>query len=98
LKRLHVVQLVYSQQHDKLFGGLQALINAGLMPKDLEGTQSTGYRFHVTLAPDAKSYVAGAEPVRYGHTGRLSFMIDHTGNLKSADTGGKPLTADAVKK
>jgi hypothetical protein len=98
LKRLHVVQLVYSQQHEKRFGDLQALINAGLMPKDLEGTQSTGYRFYVTLAPDAMSYVAGAEPARYGHTGRLSFLIDHTGNLKSADTGGKPLTTGAVKK
>ncbi|MEO8434043.1 MAG: hypothetical protein ABI596_04060 [Pyrinomonadaceae bacterium] len=98
LKRLHVVQLVYSQQHDKRFGELQALINAGLMPKDLEGTQSTGYRFYVTLSPDAKSYIAGAEPAQYGHSGRLSFLIDHTGNLKSADTGGKPLTADTVKK
>ena len=98
LRRIPVVQLVYSQQHNGLFGGLQALIDVGLMPKDLEGTQSTGYRFYITLAPDAKSYIAGAEPARYGHTGRLSFLIDHTGNLKSADTGGKPLTTDTVKK
>lgn len=98
LRRIPVVQLIYSQKHNGLFADLPTLINAGLMPKDIEGIQSTGYRFYITLAPDAKSYTARAEPGRYGRTGRLSFLIDHTGNIKSADAGGKPLTADSVKK
>ena len=98
LRRIPVVEVVYSHQHNGVFADLATLINVGLMPKDIEGTESTGYRFHMTLAQDAKSYTAGAEPARYGRTGRLSFFIDHTGTIKSADTGGKPLTAEALKK
>jgi hypothetical protein len=98
LRRIPVVEMIYSKQHNGVFADLAALINVGLMPKDIEGTESTGYRFHITLAQGAKSYTAGAEPARYGRTGRLSFLIDHTGTIKSADTGGKPLTVDALKK
>ena len=91
LQRISVAQLVYSQQHNGMFGDLRALINAGLIPKDLESTESTGYRFHVTLSSDAKSFTAGAEPARYNRTGRLSFFLDKTG-VRSADNGGKPLS------
>ncbi|HEV2915870.1 MAG TPA: hypothetical protein VGX92_21495 [Pyrinomonadaceae bacterium] len=90
LQRISVAELVYSQQHDGLYGDLAALIAAGLVPKDLEGTESTGYRFHITLGANAKSFTAGAEPARYGRTGRLSFFMDKSG-IRSADTGGKPL-------
>ena len=90
LQRISLGQLVYSQQHNGMFGDLQALIAAGLVPKDLESTESTGYRFHITLGPESKSFTAGAEPARYGRTGRLSFFLDKTG-IRSADTGGKPL-------
>lgn len=91
LKRISIAQLVYSQQHGGKYGDLPALISAGLVPKDLEATESTGYRFHITVASDGKSYTAGAEPARYGRTGRLSFFLDQTG-VRSADTGGKPFT------
>ncbi|HEY6186213.1 MAG TPA: hypothetical protein VIW80_00935 [Pyrinomonadaceae bacterium] len=91
LQRISVAQLVYSQQHNGMFGDLRALINAGLIPKDLESTESTGYRFHVTVSSDAKSFTAGAEPARYNRTGRLSFFLDKTG-VRSADNGGKPLS------
>jgi hypothetical protein len=91
LQRISVGQLVYSKQHNGQYGDMQALIAAGLIPKDLESTESTGYRFHITLGADAKSYTAGAEPALYGRTGRLSFFMDQTG-IKSADTGGKPFS------
>jgi hypothetical protein len=91
LRRLLVVQLAYNQQHNGVFADLPTLISVGLMPKDIEGTESTGYRFHISLAPGGKSYIAGAEPARYGRTGRLSFSVDQTGNIKSNDSGGKPL-------
>lgn len=94
LQRISVAQLVYSQQHSGMFGDLRALINAGLIPKDLESTESTGYRFHITLSSDAKSFTAGAEPARYNRTGRLSFFLDKTG-VRSADNGGKPLSPAA---
>jgi len=91
LQRILIAELAYGQQHNGHAGDLAALINAGLVPKDLEATDSTGYRFHIALATDAKSYTAGAEPARYGRTGRLSFFLDQAG-IRSGDVGGKQLT------
>jgi Domain of unknown function (DUF4878) len=96
LKRISVVQLVYSQQHAGKFGDLAALILAGLVPKDLEGTETTGYRFRVAVTSDGKNWVASAEPARYGRTGRLSFIMDQTG-LRDGDVAGKPLSSTTLK-
>ena len=90
LQRISLAQTVYGQQHKGQFADVPGLIAVGLLPKDLEGTQSTGYRFHITVAGDKKSWTASAEPAQYGRTGKLSFFLDSTG-VKSADTGGKPL-------
>src|SRR5436189_128210 len=38
-----------------------------------------------------QSYISSAEPARYGHTGKLSFWMDQTGNIKKEDNGGKPV-------
>lgn len=92
LLRISLAQLAYSQQHAGKFGDLAALILAGLMPKDLEGTATTGYRFSVTTSPDGKVWSAAAEPAQYGRTGRLSFFMDAAG-VRSGDVGGKPLPA-----
>lgn len=89
-QRITLAQVVYSQQHNGQFGNLAELIAAGLMPKDLEGTESTGYRFQVTKSTDGKTWNASAEPAQYGKTGRLSFYLDSTG-VRSGDNGGKPL-------
>jgi len=94
LTRISLAQLVYSQQHNGLFADLAGLITAGLLPKDLEGTESTGYRFHVNTTNGAKTWSAAAEPAQYGHTGRLSFFLDPTG-VRSSDIGGKPLSPPA---
>lgn len=91
LTRISLAQVVYSQQHNGLFGDLPTLITAGLVPKDIEATDSTGYRFRITLAAGGKSWSAAAEPAQYGRTGKLSFYLDPTG-VRSGDTGGKPLT------
>jgi len=91
MKRILVVQLAYSQNHNGLFADLPTLISIGYMPKDIEGIETTGYHFHLTLGKDAKSYIAGAEPAQYGRSGRLSYSIDQTGIFKSADNGGTPL-------
>jgi hypothetical protein len=93
LTRISLAQLLYNQQHNGLFADLATLISLGLLPKDLEGTESTGYRFHVTALAGGKSWNAGAEPARYGRTGRLSFFMDAAG-VRSSDTGGKPLAPD----
>ena len=69
---------------------MPTLITVGLLPKDLQGTESTGYRFHIELAKDAKTFTVGAEPAQYGRTGVLSFFMDQSG-VRSGDLGGKPL-------
>jgi hypothetical protein len=91
LTRVSLAELLYTQQHEGLFADLATLITLGLLPKDLEGTESTGYRFHVNAPNNGKTWNAAAEPAQYGRTGKLSFFLDAAG-VRSADTGGKPLT------
>lgn len=90
-KRLIAVQLVYSQEHKGALGDLPALIAANLIAKESGDPNSIGYNVRITIAADGKGYVATAEPTRYGRTGKLSFWMDQTGNIKKGDTGGKPL-------
>jgi Domain of unknown function (DUF4878) len=90
MQKINLAQLVYSQQHAGLYANLPTLLAGGLLPKDIAGTESTGYRFHLALAKDAKSFTVGAEPAQYGRTGKLSFFMDHDG-IHSSDIGGKPL-------
>ena len=90
MTRITLWQVAYSQGHNGQFGNMAELITAGFIPKDLEGTESTGYHFQVIRSPDAKSWYATAEPAVYGRTGRLSFYLDASG-VRSGDTGGKPL-------
>lgn len=89
LGKISIAQLAYFQLHNGVFADLATLIAAGLVDKDIGGTESTGYRFHIELAKDAKTYTAGAEPAQYGRTGLLSFYMDQSG-VRSADIGGKP--------
>jgi hypothetical protein len=91
LKRISTAQLIYSSQHAGQFADLQQLVQAGLVPADILTTASTGYRFRVAPTADGKSYAAGAEPARYGVTGRLSFYIDPQSGLRKEDKGGRPL-------
>ena len=91
LTRVSLAELLYSQQHEGLFADLATLISLGLLPKDLEATESTGYRFHVNAPDGGKTWNAAAEPAQYGRTGKLSFFLDAAG-VRSGDTGGKALT------
>jgi len=90
LQKISVAELIYAQQHNGLYGDLAALIGAGLIPKDIEGTETTGYHFTVNLGKDAKTFTANAEPAQYGRTGKLSFFLDHDG-IRSLDNAGKPI-------
>jgi hypothetical protein len=96
LQRINLAEQAYAMQHKETYADLATLIAAGLVPKDIEAPEAIGYRFHVTVPKDAKSWTAGAEPVRYGRTGRLSFFMDQTG-IRSGDAGGKPLILPAEK-
>lgn len=90
LTRISLAQLAYSQAHNGQFGNMAELITSGHIPKDIEGPETTGYRFQVVRAADGKSWYATAEPAQYNRTGRLSFYLDSSG-VRSGDAGGKPL-------
>ena len=90
LTRITLAQVVYSQGHNGKFGSMAELIAGGLIPKDIEGIESTGYRFQVVRSADGTSWYATAEPAQHGRTGRLSFYLDASG-VRSGDVGGKPL-------
>jgi len=90
MTRISLAQVLYSQNHNGQFGNSAELIAAGVVPKDIEGVESTGYKFQINRAADGKSWYATAEPAQYGRTGRLSFYLDATG-VRSGDNGGKPL-------
>lgn len=90
MTRISLAQVLYSQSHNGQFGNLAELIAGGLVPKDIEGIETTGYRFQIIRSPDGKSWYATAEPAQYGRTGRLSFYLD-AGGARNGDVGGKPL-------
>ena len=90
LKRLVLWEGIYSQQHGGQYGDFPALIKAGMLGADVIDPKLSGYNFRITVGKDGKSYVANAEPVSHGKTGKLSFWMDQTGLIKSADNGGKP--------
>jgi len=91
LKRLVGMEAVFAQAHGGAFGEVKALVEAGLMSDDMFEPRASGYNFHLTV--NGKTFIATAEPTRYGRTGKLSFWMDQTGAIKSADNGGKPVQA-----
>ncbi len=93
LKNLVGLEAIFALAHNGAFGDLKALVGAGLMSDDVVDPKSTGYSFRLTIATDSKSFVAGAEPTRYGHTGKLSFWMDQIGKIAKIDNGGKPLNS-----
>jgi hypothetical protein len=90
LKRIQAAEIAYSVQHSGVFGDLNALVDAGFVPRDILGTETTGYRFSIVVADAGKTYAARAEPERYGRTGRASFYMDASG-IQRKEAGGKPI-------
>src|ERR1041384_935600 len=66
LTRISLAQVAFSQGHNGQFGNMAELVAAGYIPKDIEGLESTGYRFQVIRSADGKSWYATAEPAQYG--------------------------------
>ena len=93
LKRLIGMEAVFAQAHGGAFGEVKALVEAGLMSDDMFEPKSSGYNFHLIV--NGKTFVASAEPTKYGRTGKLSFWMDQTGAIKSADNGGKAISGSA---
>lgn len=93
LEDIYKAELIFSMTGDGTFADLNTLVNRKLLSADVLGSE-IGYRFRVQLAPDRKKYAVYAEPLAYGKTGKLSFLLETGKNgspvLKSSDTGGAP--------
>lgn len=90
LRRIAKAQLVFSAQNSGLFGEMQALVAAQLLPDDITSSKSTGYNYEIKLSSDKKRYFANATPAEYGKSGKLSFLLDKL-DIRSKDNGGKPI-------
>ncbi len=95
LERIYKAQLIYSAQNGGLYGDMATLLQSGFLPEDITTSESTGYKYGISLSFDKKSYSAAAEPAIYGKTGKLSYLFNVDANRKSAikstDNKGKPV-------
>ena len=83
LDRVAKAQMAFAAQNQGKYGDLDALVKAQLVPDDIRSSVSTGYRYSVTITPDARQYGASAVPAVYGKTGKKSYAIE-------LDKGGNP--------
>jgi hypothetical protein len=96
LERISKAEMVYALRNGNVFSDMPTLIDQGLLAGDAQSTESTGYRYTVTLSPDKKKFFVTAEPAVYGKTGKLSFLVEVEGagkeaRFKSQDKKGEPL-------
>lgn len=95
LERISKAQLAHSLQNSGRFADAPVLIAAGLLPEDINTSESTGYNYAIVPAPDRSSYFATATPGEYNKTGRLSFLLQLDGKgisrVTTKDNGGKSL-------
>jgi hypothetical protein len=92
LSRMIDAELIYSKKFQGKNASMAELIRLGGVPKELEGGESGGYRFALTVSDDRMTFFATACPVAYGKTGRLSFYADGNG-VRAEDLKGQPATA-----
>jgi len=76
LDRVAKAQMAFAATNQGNYGDVEALINAQFLPDDIRSSESTGYRYSVTVTPDKKRYSASAVPAVYGKTGKRSFAIE----------------------
>jgi hypothetical protein len=81
------------KQKNATFGSLEELIAADMLNKDV--LENPNYKFELTITADG--YSVSAVPTEYGKTGKLSFFLDQTGELRAADHAGAPAGASDPK-
>ncbi len=62
----------------------------GLLEKDF----LQALEFKLELSISGEKYEATATPKTYGKTGRRSFFMDETGEVRGADHKGRPATVE----
>ena len=55
-----------------------------------ERLDTSGYRITLSISPDGKGFQAHGVPIEYRRTGRRSFYLDETFQLRGSDRGGDP--------
>ena len=91
LDRITKAEMVFALQNKNLYGDLGQLVATGFLPSDAQSSESTGYKYIVTLNADKTSYSSKAEPAEYGKTGKLTFTVElndkKEAHLTSKDLG-----------
>ena len=85
---ISAVETEYKAKHSN-YGSFEELVAAKMIDKDL--LENPNYKFEFTTTPDGFSVTA--VPAEYGKTGKLSFFVDQTGQMRGADHAGAPATA-----
>lgn len=98
LQRIAEAEALYAATHGGQYATLDALVRESQLSfrEEMRLAESLGYAFRVTLGDGNRSYRVNAEPVRYGRTGKLSFVWQD-GVLQRKDTGGKPYNPSRKK-
>ncbi len=76
LDRVAKAQMAFATQNQGGYGDMDDLIKAEFLPADIRSSESTGYRYALTVSPDKKRYSASAVPAIYGKTGKRSFSLE----------------------
>ena len=96
LERISKAELAHSLQNGGVFTDMKTLVDSGLLPDDIQTSESTGYNYAIIVGKDKINYIATATPAAYGKCGKTSYFLhlDKKGisRVTSKDTGGKPLT------
>jgi hypothetical protein len=91
LRRIHFAEYQFKEGRKKgRYATLDELFDEKMLEKDY--VARLGYRVEVN--PLGDKFTATATPKTYGKTGRRSFFIDETGEVRGADHKGQPATAD----
>ena len=95
LQEILGAELIYFKAKQR-YAPLDELVRLGGVSNQLADGVANGYRFTAAPSADGKSFVATAIPLKYGHTGRLSFYTDHTNLIRAEDKAGQAATAAAT--
>lgn len=95
MDKIYKAQLVNSVQNNGEYADFAALIQKELLSEVVQNPDSTGYKYDLSLSEDKKQFTVTAEPVAYGKTGKLSYLMTgesgKTPVLKVEDKQGKSL-------
>ena len=91
LRRIHFAEYQFKEGRKKgRYATLDELFDEKMLEKDY--VARLGYKIEIN--PLGDKFTATATPRTYGKTGRRSFFIDETGEVRGADHKGQPATAD----